>query len=142
MNGRVQRKTTTYSAALGQNVRAIRARLGIKQSQCAARMRALGFDWHQQTVGNVERAARRLTAEEILGLSFVLECTFPDLLAPGADVGTVVLPSGEELPALSVKRLAAAVNDGAVRWPAISPRFVRASRPRSARRTSGPAWTR
>lgn len=109
-------KTSTYSAALGQNVKAARVRLDITQAQCATRMRALGYDWHQQTVGNVERAARRITAEEVLGLSLTLECAFTDLLAPGTDVGTVVLPSGEQLPAMSVRRLAAAVNDGVLSW--------------------------
>lgn len=117
------RKTATYSAALGQNVKAARVRLDLKQAQCAARMRALGYDWHQQTVGNVERATRRITAEELLGLCLALECAFTELLVPGVDVGTVVLPSGGQLPRLSVARLATAINDGTVQWEDDKPRI-------------------
>jgi hypothetical protein len=58
-------------------------------------MRSLGFEWHQQTVGAVERGERRVTAEEILGLSVALETTIDVLMMPQWDGQCVTLPAGQ-----------------------------------------------
>lgn len=84
-------------------------------------MRALGFeDWRQQTVANVEKGKRRITAEEVLALVLALESTIDRILAPiGGDLW-VELPSGsrEFLPGIEVINLAkgAKGGTGTVRW--------------------------
>ncbi len=78
--------SVTYAEVLAKNVRSARARLYLEQEPLAARMRALGFTaWRRQTVASVERHRRRLTAEEILGLSFALETSAAGLLSPSED---------------------------------------------------------
>ena len=83
-----------YKVTLGRNISADRGRLQLSQTAVAARMQELGFeDWRQQTVANVEKGRRRVTAEEVLGLVVALETTLPRLLAPiGADLW-IELPS-------------------------------------------------
>lgn len=106
----------TYGAVLSRNVVAARARARLKQSEVADRMRALGFSWHPQTVGEVERGTRRLMAEEILGIALAVGATVGALMEPAAEDRTVVLPSGAELPGGSVQASVRHVNDGRVRW--------------------------
>jgi transcriptional regulator with XRE-family HTH domain len=91
----VAQQTAPYASLIAANVRAARNRLGITQASCARRMRSLGFEWHQQTVGNVERGERRLNAEELLGLSVALEVTMDALLMPPFDGVYVELPGGQ-----------------------------------------------
>jgi transcriptional regulator with XRE-family HTH domain len=62
----------SYGAVLSRNVRVARAGAGISQAQVARRMVALGYRWTRQTVSEVEANDRRLLAEEVLGLSWVL----------------------------------------------------------------------
>lgn len=117
----------TYGSILGRNISGARGQLQLTQTAVAARMRALGFDWHQQTVAGVEKGKRRVTAEEILGLAETLETTIRDLMRPTDPDVNVVLPSGESLAAVSVLRLVAlgvrAFNDKAVRWEGDVPTF-------------------
>jgi 8-oxo-dGTP pyrophosphatase MutT (NUDIX family) len=110
-----------YKVILGRNVSADRGRLQLSQTAVAARMQDLGFeDWRQQTVANIEKGKRRVTAEEVLGLVVALESTLPRLLAPiGGDLW-VELPSdsGHLLPGMEVISLATGAKGGTgtLRW--------------------------
>lgn len=53
-----------------------------EQEHVAARMRDLGHSWMQQTVSEVERGRRRVTATELLSLTLVLGASIGDLLDP------------------------------------------------------------
>ena len=55
---------TTPTAILAGNIAAARVRRRLQQSDLADRMRALGWKWVRQTVGEVENNNRRLTAED------------------------------------------------------------------------------
>jgi transcriptional regulator with XRE-family HTH domain len=68
--------------AIGSNLRALRTGRPQKldQQQVADQMRALGYGWARQTVGNVEAGKRALLAEEVFGLMLVLDVTLLDLL--------------------------------------------------------------
>jgi len=54
----------------------------LEQEHVALRMRDLGHNWVQQTVSEVERGRRRVTAAELLSLTIVLGATIGDLLDP------------------------------------------------------------
>lgn len=109
---------TTYGEVLARNIRAARSRSDLSQQDVAARMRALGFDaWLYQTVGNVERGRRRVTAEEVFALSLVLDTTIAALMSADDQDGDIDLPSGLAIGAVSVERLAGrGVNDRAIVW--------------------------
>jgi 8-oxo-dGTP diphosphatase len=110
-------RVVTYADVLAKNVRAARARIGLDQEPLAARMRALGYSaWRRQTVANVEKCQRRLTADELLGLALALETAIPALVGPGPDDRRITLPSGHALAASSIARLALRINDGSVIW--------------------------
>ena len=58
-------------------------------------MRALGYtSWHRQTMGNVERGERRLTAEEMFGRAHALQTTIAALMNPVPDDKVVEFPAG------------------------------------------------
>ena len=61
-----------------------------EQEQVAARMRDLGHkNWVQQTVSEVERGRRRVTATELFSLTLVLGATIGDLFNPiGWEIAT------------------------------------------------------
>lgn len=119
----------TYHQLLARNIRAARARRGLGQESVARRMRALGYEaWVRQTVGSTEKPSRRVTAEEILGLSYALETSVSVLMSPSADeeASVVGLGPGSSVPVESVYRSArAALNDGAVRWDGDVPVIAR-----------------
>jgi transcriptional regulator with XRE-family HTH domain len=97
---------TTYAEVIAKNIRAARGRADINQQLLADRMRNLGFTaWLHQTVGNVERGKRRVTAEEALGLAIALETTMQHLLSPLLQDGPAVLPSGLSLSAGQIRAL-------------------------------------
>ena len=86
---------TAYADVLARNARAARARAGIDQATVARRMSNLGFGaWVRQTVTKVERGGRRLTAEEVLGLSIALQTTVAALLMPANEDNAIILPAG------------------------------------------------
>ncbi|HUK72225.1 MAG TPA: helix-turn-helix transcriptional regulator [Streptosporangiaceae bacterium] len=117
--------STTFAAVLAKNLRAARARAGISQQVFAARMRALGYDqWLYQTVGNIERGKRRISADELLGCAVAAETTLHALLSPSSDDLIVELPGGGVLPVASVQRSARGINDAAVRWDNDRPIFT------------------
>ena len=108
----------TYADVLAGNIRAERSRKGLGQTTVVERMRALGFtSWHRQTMGNVERGERRVTADEIYALAWALETSIPTLMKASDDEKEVKFPNGQAVGAVSVRRLASGVNDRAVQWP-------------------------
>lgn len=108
---------TLYADVLAKNVRAARSRADLQQEPLAARMRALGYEaWQRQTVANVERGKRRVTAEEILGLAICLETSIVALMAPVNEDKVVDLPSGEQLSVTAVQMLARGLSDIGVTW--------------------------
>ncbi len=95
MIGRVAVKTPEQM--LAGNIAAARARRRLGQADLAARMRALGYRWARQTVGDIEAGKRQLRAGELYGVSLALEIPVTTLVIPWADEGPmpeVVLPSG------------------------------------------------
>lgn len=115
---------TSYSDVLARNLRAARSRLDINQEALAARMRSLGYSaWLRQTVANVEKARRRVTAEEIFGLAYALETSIGALMQATNDDLLVAFPGGGAVAAVSVQRSAAGRNDGAVLWDDGAPSF-------------------
>src|SRR5438876_11910658 len=70
------------SDAVAENVRAMRGARGLSQGDLAERMKAEKFDWRQATVSEIERGARNVTVDELLGLALILEATPADLLDP------------------------------------------------------------
>ena len=85
---------------LARNVAAARVRRGLQQKDIAERMNALGYQrWYAQTASATERGQRRLTADELPGLALALQTTVARLMAPNADDGEMVLPSGLTLAA-------------------------------------------
>jgi transcriptional regulator with XRE-family HTH domain len=119
--------TSTYHEVLARKAKAARLRAELGQDEVAARMRSLGFEeWRFQTVGNVERGKRRLTAEELLGLALALGTTLQYLLEPSEDDGRddfVALPSGETVSSDFVTSLVYGVKAGAVTWTDNKPDF-------------------
>ena len=96
----------TYREILARNIRAARSRIGIGQEDLAVRMRALGYQaWIRQTVGATERARRRPTAEEVLGLAACLGTSVQHLMSPLLQDGPVELPSGMPLAVGQVRSL-------------------------------------
>lgn len=124
-----------YEVFLGRNISAARGRLRLSQASVAARMKALGFSqWHQQTAGSIERADRRVTALEVLGLSIALETTVRDLMTPPQ--GELVTLPGTPGERFQIGASRFEINDGALTWdkdePVMgAPRMVLRGIPRS-----------
>ncbi len=113
-----------YGTVLAKNVRAARARKGLDQEPLAVRMRALGYSaWRRQTVASVEKANRRLTAEEILGLALALQTTIGALMEPAADDEFVSLPSGQLVRGNTVSVSLRFGYDSTIMWDGNVPRF-------------------
>jgi 8-oxo-dGTP pyrophosphatase MutT (NUDIX family) len=96
---------TTPEAILAGNIAAARARRRLDQQDLADRMRALGWKWVRQTVGEVENNRRRLTAGEIIGLAACLDTTVHNLMSPLLQDGPVEFPSGASLTFSQVRSL-------------------------------------
>jgi len=110
-------KRTTLGAILAGNIAAARVRRRLQHQELADRMRALGWKWVRQTVGEVENNRRRLSAEEIYGLAEALEVSIPVLMGPSDPDGFVAFPNGKYIHSSSLERLAGrGVNDHAVQW--------------------------
>ena len=115
---------TTYAEVLARNIRAARTRKRLGQTTVVERMRALGFtSWHRPTLGNVERGERRVTAEEIFGLSEALETSIGALMTPVEDDKVVEFPSDAAVTVEHVRLSVRGQNDGAVQWNGDSPVF-------------------
>jgi 8-oxo-dGTP pyrophosphatase MutT (NUDIX family) len=86
-----------YTELLARNLRAARAVAKLHQSDVCQRMRDLGFaSWQRSTMSLVERAKRKLTPEELLGLSVVFEISL-DALVYAQGEQNVRLPGGQEV---------------------------------------------
>ncbi|HEY2552422.1 MAG TPA: helix-turn-helix transcriptional regulator [Streptosporangiaceae bacterium] len=109
---------TTYSEVLRRNIRALRTRAGLNQGLVVQRMNALGYDtWHRQTMGNVERGERRVSAEEVLGLAHALQTTVAALMNPIPDDKVVDFPNGAAVSVWSVQQMICpGLNVGQVAW--------------------------
>jgi DNA-binding CsgD family transcriptional regulator len=78
--------------------------------------------WTPQTVWRIEKGERALDSDELVAMARILNVTIPTLLAPAWDeqmrttlVGSVVMPSGEQLPASTIAELLeATVSDATV----------------------------
>jgi hypothetical protein len=108
----------SYGGVVAANIRAARSRKDLTQDALAARMRHLGFTaWLRQTVPSVEKGRRRVTAEEVLGLALALETTIAALMGASDQDGSIDLPNGQPVGAVSVENLAGnGFNDRAVVW--------------------------
>ncbi|HEY2090137.1 MAG TPA: helix-turn-helix transcriptional regulator [Mycobacterium sp.] len=67
---------------VGPNLRAIRGSKGLSQTWIAREMNALGWPWHQTTVGRVESGAQVPTHGEMVDLAAVLGVTPERLVMP------------------------------------------------------------
>jgi transcriptional regulator with XRE-family HTH domain len=105
-----------YGKVLGRNISAARGRLQLSQAAIARRMKVIGFEWHQQTAGAIEKGTRRVTAEEIFGLSVVLRTSIAALMAPADEDPVVELPSGDKVSAELVRLSARGDVAGKSRW--------------------------
>ena len=125
----------SYQEELGANIRAERARAGLSQRDVASRMQALGFTaWLYQTAGASERGARRVTAQEILGLALAMGTTVAALMRAGATDHLVTYPGygpghaerRDAIGACTVSRLAWGQFDPALRWdgPRVARRYI------------------
>jgi transcriptional regulator with XRE-family HTH domain len=109
---------------LARNVRTARTRRELNQETLAARMKALGYDeWIRQTVSNVEKGKRRLTAEEVFGLSVALEVSVTSLMFPGPDDEPLVELRGGQLIAVPVQWALSSAPVGSVIWDGDKPKF-------------------
>jgi transcriptional regulator with XRE-family HTH domain len=76
------RNITTVAETVASNVRAFRQLRGMDQAALARRMEALGIEWRQGTVSEVERNQRNVTVAELLALAFALGTTIEQLVDP------------------------------------------------------------
>lgn len=98
MIGRMADTAPSYRAVLAGNIAAERARRRLNQTALAAEMTDLGFGWIRQTVTEVEKGTRRVTAEEVLGLAVVLEVPVDVLMFPSpGGPPEVTLPGGQAI---------------------------------------------
>lgn len=116
----------TYGNLIGREISAARGYLQLSQTSVAARMQALGFDWHQQTVASVEKGKRRVGAEELVFLAYALETTVAALEKPADDGLVIAVPSGACIAVASVQRSVAGIRDDAIRWKGNDPVFAEA----------------
>jgi hypothetical protein len=64
---------------LAGNIRAFRSLRWLSQDGLAGRMRFLGHEWSRTTVSEVERQARKVSADELIALALVLNATLAEL---------------------------------------------------------------
>jgi transcriptional regulator with XRE-family HTH domain len=120
-----------YATILTSNMRAARAAAQLSQADVGERMRELGFtSWLRQTMSTVENGKRRLTAEEVFALAFVLETTIARLVTPTADSPDfIAFPSGQSMHVSAVVGSARGARVEALRWDGNKPVFTGTSYP-------------
>jgi len=96
---------------LARNLRKEQAAAQLRQPQIARRMQRLGFRWFGSTVSLVMRAKRKVSVEELVGLSLVLGVSPTRLLRPDDGESQVSMPNGFAFPAVRLM-----MNDGSVTW--------------------------
>lgn len=115
----------SYGDVIARNAAAVRARRKLDLRNVEARMRALGFPkWHRGIMGKIERGERRLQAEELLALAYVLETSVEALLTPAADErGYIRLGEGAVHMVHAAARIRS-VSDDAIHWNGDDPVFM------------------
>ena len=107
----------SYADLLARNLRAARAAARISQAEIAERMNSLGFrEWRRQTVARVEKAERKMSAEELFWLSYVLSASVMRLMSPTEDDHWVAAPNGRTIHAQHAAQRMRSTGDGAIRW--------------------------
>ena len=114
----------SFAELVVRNIRAERGRRGLDQVDVVERMRALGFSsWHRQTMSRIEQGNRRISPEELLGLSLALETELATLLFPApGDRRLVSLPGGQ-LVILPFRHEMPEAPEKSVLWEGNTPRF-------------------
>jgi 8-oxo-dGTP pyrophosphatase MutT (NUDIX family)/transcriptional regulator with XRE-family HTH domain len=129
---------TTPAEILAGNIAAARGRRRLQQADLADRMRALGWKWVRQTVGEIENGRRRVSSDELIGLSYALETDVGNLLLPApGEVRIAALPAGH----LVILPLQHEMPDGmgaSVLWDGNRPRFNTAGGTSPARTIARP----
>jgi 8-oxo-dGTP pyrophosphatase MutT (NUDIX family) len=106
-----------YASILARNMRVARAAADLSQAEVGERMRDLGFtSWLRQTMSTVEKAKRRLTAEEVFWLSYILGTSVIRLMSPTEDDHWIAAPNGKTIHAQHAAQRMRSSGDGAVRW--------------------------
>jgi 8-oxo-dGTP diphosphatase len=115
---------TTEPEILAGNITAARKRLRLQQADLAERMTNLGWKWVRQTVGEIEALRRKVSIEELIGLSVALETGLGHLLLPIAGESRLIrLPAGQ-LIILPLPDGMPGEPLGPVRWEGNTPRFT------------------
>jgi transcriptional regulator with XRE-family HTH domain len=84
----------TPAFVIGQNVKALRENRGETAEEFGIRIGAIfGKPWPRQTVYGMEQGQRRLAAEEVVAIAFLLDVSIADLFVPSADVDEVQVGS-------------------------------------------------
>jgi transcriptional regulator with XRE-family HTH domain len=88
----------SYGSLVARNLRAARAAANLSQADVGERMQALGFtSWVRSTMSLAEQGKRRVTIEELAGLTVVFEVDLTVLAYPPGDGQPVSLPGGQEI---------------------------------------------
>jgi transcriptional regulator with XRE-family HTH domain len=104
-----------YGSLLARNLRAARAAANLSQNDVGERMQALGFGaWLRSTVSLAEQGKRRVTAEELLGLSLVVGTSMVRLAEPHEESPWIELPCGKPVHRSAVR------GAGEVQWAGTS----------------------
>ena len=107
----------SYADLIARNLRAARAEADVSQGEVHKRMRDLGFTkWQPSTMSLAERGKRRLMAEEIFALAYVLDVTVTRLMSPTEDDHWVAFPSGKAIHAAHARQRVRSTGDDAIRW--------------------------
>jgi 8-oxo-dGTP diphosphatase len=106
-----------YASILARNMRVARAAADLSQAEVGERMRDLGFtSWLRQTMSTVEKGKRRLTAEEVFWLSYILGTSVIRLMSPTEDDHWIAAPDGRAIHAQHAIRRMRSSDDGAIQW--------------------------
>ncbi len=70
----------SFREVLGARMRSIREDRGLTADEVAAKARRYGLSWQRSTVNTIEAGNRKLTAEELLMLPFLLDVAITDLV--------------------------------------------------------------
>jgi transcriptional regulator with XRE-family HTH domain len=97
--------TRSLREVLAAGARAARKRLGLRQDDAAARLRAHGLtSWLRGTVAQAETGSRRFSLEDLLLLAIAYDAPVADLVA-GADEDLIELSPGVRLTVGAVRAL-------------------------------------
>lgn len=72
-------RTDSADRRFGENLRTLRERAGLSQSELGKRMRACGFRWHQQTVSAIEAGDQPVKWADAVAVAEILGTTLDRL---------------------------------------------------------------